>query len=287
MHDSGRSVSISPPSREADMDKITDKTLKALKKRGLRSWFAETADGARDLILGLVPADAMVGCGDSSTIRQLRIIEALRNRGNRTVNPFDITNTLKDQQSYFDFLFWPSLVASVCEVFLTGSNAVTEDGKIVSIDGAGNRVSGMFWGHQKSIIVVGTNKITKNLDDAMKRIKNVVAPEHIRRKGGSPPCTTTGKCHDCSGERRICAVTTIIEHKPITTEINVVIVNEDLGLGWDRSWPQERIESIAANHERFMCPLPPAAAERTDINKLWEMAQRKTGGRWLLGGSGD
>lgn len=264
------------------MEEMFNKTLEALKKRNLRGWYANTAEEARELILSIVPADAMVGLGDSSTIRQIGIVERLRDRGNKVVNPFDITKVLKDQESYFESLFWPSLVATVCEVFIAGTNAVTEDGKIVNIDGAGNRVSGMVWGHQKSIIVVGRNKITKNLDEALSRIKNVVAPEHIRRKGGSPPCTVSGRCHDCGGEKRICAVTTIIEHKPITSDINVVIVNEDLGLSWDRSWPQERIDGIAKNHERFMCPLPPAAAEKTDMKELWQMAKRKTKGMWLL-----
>jgi hypothetical protein len=193
---------------------------------------------------------------------------------------------LKDQQSYFEVLFWPSLVASVCEVFLAGTNAVTEDGKIVNVDGAGNRVSGMFWGHQKSILVVGKNKIAKNFGEALRRIKNTIAPEHIRRKGGSPPCTIKGHCMDCSGKERICAVTTIIEHKPITTEINVVIVDQDLGLGWDKSWPRERVDAISEQHEKFMCPLPPTTAERTDIAELWKMARNKTGNKWLLSAVG-
>lgn len=265
------------------MEKTIEKTLKALRKRSLKGWHAETAEAAKELILKLIPADAMVGIGDSSTVRQLRIIEALRERGTTTINPFDIAKIPTDPQSYFEFLFWPSLAASVCDVFLTGSNAVTEDGRIVNIDGAGNRVSGMFWGHQRSVIVVGMNKIAKNLDDALTRIKNVIAPEHIRRKGGSPPCTKTGECQDCSGERRICAVTTIIDHKPLTAEINVVIVNRDLGLGWDKSWPRERIARIAGEHDPFVCRLPKEVAERTDMKDLWQMARQKTGGKWLLG----
>jgi hypothetical protein len=265
------------------VDRTIEETLEALRKRNFAAWFAGTIGEARELIFGLVPGDAMVGIGDSSTVRQIGVVEGLRERGNRVVNPFDPSRVLRDRDSYFEFLFWPSLVATLCEVFIAGTNALTEDGKIVNIDGAGNRVSGLVWGHQKSIIVVGRNKITRNLDEALGRIKNVVAPEHIRRKGGSPPCTITGRCHDCKGEKRICAVTSIIEHKPITSEINVVIVDEDLGLSWDRSWPQERIDGITVKHERFMCPLPPEAAEKTDIKELWRIAREKTKGMWLLG----
>ena len=264
------------------MKKTIDKTLESMRKRNFTGLYADTANEAQNLILSIIPTDAMVGLGDSSTIRQLGVVERLKDRGNRVVNPFDITKVPKDQKSYFEFLFWPSLVATLCDVFLAGTNAVTEDGKIINVDGAGNRVSGMFWGHQKSIIVVGKNKITKNLDEAINRIKNVIAPEHTRRKGGSPPCTVTGRCHDCRGIERKCAITTIIEHKPITCDINVVIVNEDLGLGWERSWSQKRIDKIAEYHNRYVCSLSPTASEKTDIAELWQLARTKTKGMWLL-----
>jgi hypothetical protein len=73
----------------------------------------------------------------------------------------------------------------------------------------------------------------------------------------------------------VCAVTTIIERKTPHTEINVVIVDEDLGLGWDRSWPEERINRIVARHEEHMtlCPLPECILEPGNNEKLWEMAR--------------
>lgn len=264
------------------MKQIIRKTIKSLEKRLMKGWIAESADEAREIILGIVSPGAIVGVGDSSTVRQIGIIEALRTRGNRVINPFDLMRTreIKDTQTNFDILFWPSIEAAVCDVFLTGTNALTEDGRIVNVDGAGNRVAGMFWGHPVSILVVGKNKIVKNLDEALGRVKNVVAPEHLRRKGMSSPCTVTGRCHDCWGEKRVCAVTTIIERKPLLTEINVIIVNEDLGLAWDRSWPKKRIDSIVSRHEKFMClcPLPRTVLEKTDIKELWRMARLKRAG---------
>jgi hypothetical protein len=259
------------------MEQLIKKTAKSLEKRGIKSWAAPHAEAARKVILEIVSSDATVGIGDSSTVRQIGVIEALKARGNQVNNPFDPMKEIKDLQSNFDYLFWPSIEASICDVFLTGSNALTEDGKIVNVDGAGNRVAGMFWGHPVSILVVGKNKIVKNLDEALKRIKNVVAPEHIRRKGMSSPCTKTGRCHDCLGEERVCAVTTIIERRPVMTEIHVVIVNEDLGLSWDRSWPQERVNRIIARHEKFMClcPLPRTVLKKIDIGELWRMAKQK------------
>ncbi len=169
------------------------------------------------------------------------------------------------------------LEATLCDVFLTGSNSLTEDGRLLNVDGAGNRVAGMFWGHPTSVLVVGRNKIVKDLDEALDRVKNVIAPEHLRRKGAPTPCSKSGRCHDCLGPAKVCAVTTIIERKPPHTDIHVVIVNEDLGLGWDRSWPEDRIKKIVARHEEFMamCPLPACLLQPGTNEELWKMARAK------------
>lgn len=261
-------------------DPVIEKTIKSLKKRFIIGWAAQNAAHAREIICGIVPSQAVVGIGDSSSVRQIEVIEALKGRGHRVINGFDPSQEIKDVQTHFDYGFWPMLEATVCDVFLTGTNALTEDGKIVNVDGNGNRVAGMIWGHPVCILVVGKNKIVENLDRAMDRIKGVIAPEHIRRKGASSPCTKTGSCYDCVGETRVCAVTTIIEHKPIHVQIHVVIVNEDLGLGWDRSWSEERISRIVRNHEAFMslCPLPSCILEKGNNEKLWEMARQKKAG---------
>ena len=82
------------------MKKTIDKTLESMRKRNFKGWYAGTTEEAQNLILSIIPIDAMVGLGDSSTIRQLSVVERLRDRGNRVVNPFDITKVLKNQKSY-------------------------------------------------------------------------------------------------------------------------------------------------------------------------------------------
>ncbi|OFW56436.1 MAG: hypothetical protein A2133_11420 [Actinobacteria bacterium RBG_16_64_13] len=248
-----------------------------MKKRQIVGWAAEDAAEAREIVLKIVPAGAVVGTGDSSSVRQIGMVEALEARGNRVINGFALPDRVTDIQSLFDRAFWPMLQATLCDVFLTGSNSLTEDGRLVNVDGVGNRVAGMFWGHPLSVLVVGRNKIVKDLDEALDRVKNVIAPEHVRRKGAPTPCVKSGRCHDCVGPTRVCAVTTIIERRPAHTDLHVVVVDEDLGLGWDRSWPEERIRSIAARHEEFMslCPLPVCALEPGSSERLWEMAKTK------------
>jgi hypothetical protein len=263
---------------EQAMDDEIGRTLEALKKRYLQASRVENRKEARGLILDLIPADATVAVGDSSTVRQTEVIKALKARGTRVINPFDHEKKIENEEAFFDLLFRPSIEGSVSDVHLTGTNALTEDGVLLNIDGAGNRVAGMFWGHPLSIIVVGKNKIVRNLDEAFERVKNMVAPEHIRRRGGSTPCTVDGKCHDCSGPKRVCAVTSMIEHKPILTEIHVVIVNEDLGLSWDRGWPEERIRSIAQHHEQFSWSPSHEVLQTINTKQLWEKLRLKRGG---------
>jgi hypothetical protein len=246
-----------------------DRTLKGLKGRGFQAHFAKDRTDARNLILGLIPQNATVCIGGSLTVGQIGIVKALRERDTRVINPFDPNQRIENEDTFFEFLFRPSLEASLGHVFLTGTNAVTEDGKLLNIDAAGNRVAGMFWGHPLSILIVGKNKIVKDLDKAFWRVKNVVAPEHIRRGGDNTPCAVTGRCHDCLGPERVCAVTTIIEHKPLLTDIHVVIVNEDLGLGWDRDWPEQRIKDIAGRQDKSG-RAPSKMVTGVDIKRCWE-----------------
>ena len=115
------------------------------------------------------------------------------------------------------------------QIFLTGTNALTEDGRLVNIDGIGNRVSAMAFGPETVFVVAGINKIVPDLDSALDRIKNVVSPLNARRLNLDLPCARLGRCTDCNHDLRICNVVTIIEGKPLHTNLKVVLVGEELG----------------------------------------------------------
>jgi hypothetical protein len=266
-----------------ETDPTIEKVVKAVGKRKMIGIAAENVDHARELICNIVPKDAVIGIGDSSSVRQIDVVKVLEERGNRVISGFNPKKKITDLQSHFDNGFWPMLEATVCDVFLTGSNAITEDGRIINIDGNGNRVAGMIWGHPVTILVIGRNKIVENLEQGMDRVKNVIAPEHLKRKGAPSACIKSGRCHDCIGPHRACAVTSIIESGPPHTMINVIMVDEDLGLGWERSWPLQRINRIIKRHEEHMvmCPMPECIFEKGNNEKLWEMArQKKRGAVW-------
>ena len=147
-----------------------------------------------------------------------------------------------------------------CNVFISSSNAVTLDGKLVNIDGGGARVTGMVFGPHLSIVVAGRNKIVKDVDEALYRIKHVIAPFHAKTIKWNCPCVEKGQCVEpeevCDPNRSICNVTVVLERRPAGTEIEiaVLLVDEDLGLSWDPQWPQDRIDRILAEYEEFTPP---------------------------------
>ena len=255
------------------MDKEIETILRSLRSRHLNGVFVENSEVAKSKILDLIPNDAVVGIGDSTTVRQVGVKEELKKRGTKLLDGYDrktVYTSIKDWEELHNKLVEKS---TMCDVFLTGTNAITQDGRLVNVDAAGNRVAGMFWGHPTTIIVVGRNKIVKNLDEAFHRLRNVIAPNHIRLRavelGGrrfETPCVITGECNDCRVRDRMCNVFTIIESKPLRTNITAIIINEDLGLGWDESWPRERIAKIIENYKRFVW-IPPADLVRWQISR--------------------
>jgi hypothetical protein len=241
------------------MNEEIAQTIKSLKLRSINSIYAIDRNEAKAKILELIPQQSVVGIGDSTTMRQISVIEALKKRGTTVFDGFsreqkiprtDGRNLLRE--------------STLSDVFLTGTNALTVDGRLVNVDGMGNRVAGMFYGHQLSIIAVGKNKLVENLDEAFHRVRKIISPNHLRIRsvelGGRAryaPCIATGVCTDCRSKDRSCNIYTIIEGKPRGTNINVVIVDEDLGLSWDESWPQERISSIKEDYKKYVWVPPP------------------------------
>ena len=217
------------------MNQDIETTIKALKKNNFNVEYSEKAEDVADIVLKLIPEDATLEMAGSMSVNQTGIKDLLIKRGNKGLvpegkfNPFEVLKTRKD-------------------VLLVSTNAVTLDGKLVNTDGMGNRVTGMVYGPAQVILVVGRNKIVKDVPAALERVQQVIAPYHARNMGIPTPCAKTGKCEDCNSPARICNITTIINKRPPGIDFTIILVNEDLGLGWDPDWPEERKEKIAAGY---------------------------------------
>ena len=171
-------------------------------------------------------------------MRQLGIVKALQERGTTVLDPVAPSYGLAE---FKEEMIMPTLLKATLgsDVFISGTNALTEDGKLVNIDGLGNRMAGIMFGARTSIVVVGRNKLVKNVDEALNRIRNTITPALTKRRELPLPCAKTGKCVDCNMPERACNITVIIEKKPPLTDLKVIVVNDDLGLGWDPDWPQK------------------------------------------------
>lgn len=199
------------------------KVVEAMNRNNFNAKYLENKEEAIKEILSLIPDNSSkIGVGGSVTIAQLGLLELLEkstheilDHGKAGLSPEEALEIRRLQLT--------------CDVFLTGTNAVTLDGKLVNTDGIGNRVASMIFGPKRVIIIVGINKIVNNIDEAITRIENIAAPLNNKRLNRPNPCVKTGKCMNCNGPTRICNVTTILSKRPGLTDIHVFIVGEELG----------------------------------------------------------
>jgi len=222
----------------AGINKDVETVVKALKANRFDPVeFVEEAGAATRLILDMIPLEATVGVPGSTSVRQIDLVAQLKKRGTLVIDVAAPSELPPEE------LMRQTLRS---DVLLTSSNAVTLDGKLVNIDGFGNRVAGMTFGPKRVILVIGMNKVVRDVNEAIDRIKNVIAPYHCMVRGAKTPCAIELHCTDCKSPERICNVTTIIEKKHSLTEIAIVLVGEDMGLGWHPDWTEERKERIAS-----------------------------------------
>ena len=120
--------------------------------------------------------------------------------------------------------------ATPCDLFLLSANALTADGRIVNIDGRGNRVAASIAGPSRVVYVIGRNKIVEGgVDEAIARIKRCACPPNCRRLGKKTPCAATGVCADCDSPDRICKVTAVFDRRPTGVPTLAIVVDADLG----------------------------------------------------------
>jgi L-lactate utilization protein LutB len=204
-------------------EKQVERTINALKKNNFEALFVQDSKAAFEEVMKRIPDGATVGIGGSVTLTQLRLQEALEKRGIHLIWPFQ--QAKNDEERLL--LIQKSFSA---DVFLSSTNAVTEDGELFNVDASGNRVGAMFIGPKKTIIVTGVNKIVKDLGAAEKRVKEWVAPQNAKRLGKKTPCVETGVCGDCSSPDRICNIYVALAKRPSRTEVVIILVGEKLGI---------------------------------------------------------
>lgn len=205
--------------------KLCDKLIKNLKKRHFEAFYAENGTKALETALGLIPKDETVSWGGSVSLSQIGLIEYLKNNDYNVINR-DLAKNPEEKYA----LLTKALTAFT---YLTGTNAITDEGELVNVDCIGNRVAALMFGPKNVIVIIGVNKITHSLEEAIKRARNVAAPTNMQRitsiSGKQTPCLTDGVCHDCLSTDSICSNIVVTRLCNPLGRIKVIVVNEDLG----------------------------------------------------------
>ena len=208
------------------MTKIS-KTKKALEKNGFDVYQVENKEKAKEIFFNDILPEInpkTVSYGDSMSAESTGILEKLKKIENiKFIEPFDEEETRKEQ-------IQASKDALQGDLFIAGSNAVTKTGLLVNLDMVGNRIAGITFGPRKVVLIIGKNKITKDLESAMERVKKIAPKNAARYPDLNLPCQKTGKCMDCSSPNRICNSWLITEKSYPKGRIKIIFVEEDLGL---------------------------------------------------------
>lgn len=236
-------------------ESLARKVINSLARNNIEAEYVTDCSQALAKVIEAIPQNATIGIGDSVTLHQIGLFNWLEKERRKVFDPF--ARSASGERVYKQAEVLNVMrQAMTADVFLASSNAVTLDGKLVNIDGRGNRVAAMLFGPLKTILVIGANKIVRNVDEAMTRIKFIAAPmnnrRHINKHGDTflsmgmdlskIPCIATGACiardiwSGCESRIRSCHKIIIIDGQekramsPEESGISVIIVGKSLGI---------------------------------------------------------
>ncbi len=195
--------------------------VKNLKSRHFDAWYCETKEEALKMALSLIPEGASVGWGGATSCKEIGLQDAVRQGNYRAIDRDACKTPEEKNQAAREALF--------ADVFLTGANALSLDGQMVSIDGIGNRVAAIVYGPGTVLVVAGMNKVMDSLEGAVTRARTVAAPINKQRFATQTPCEITGSCADCRSEGCICNQILITRNCRPAGRIKFILVGEELG----------------------------------------------------------
>ncbi len=209
-----------------------EKTMKNLERNNIKPYFVETKAEVVPLIKSLINKGESISNGGSESLKECGVFDLVKNGDYDFIDRTGLEGEAV-RQAY--------IRAFGCDTYLCSSNAVTENGELYNVDGNSNRVACIVYGPKQVIMVVGINKIVKDINEAIERVKCCAAPPNTVRLGLNTPCSKTGKCvslmtkenplmpEGCASEHRICCSYVVTAQQRHKDRIKVIIVNEKLG----------------------------------------------------------
>lgn len=198
-----------------------ERTIVSLEQHGFEVQFFKTGREAADAALREIPQNASIGLGGSATVKTINLLEAVLSGQYRLFNQYNPQLSPDEQLEM-------RRRGMLADYYLTGTNAITETGELVNVDGIGNRVAAQIFGAPRVLIFASVKKIVKDVDAALERIRTIAAPLNARRFGIDVPCIHGEPCSKCPTDKTLCNITAIIHHQR-TGRIKIFLIDEDLG----------------------------------------------------------
>ena len=217
--------------KKAVIEKRIMRTGEKLKKNNMEFYYAETSADIRKIVKSLISEGDVITNGGTMTMQECGLYDML---SSPEYNYIDRSKVAPEEVRDV------YIKAFSADVYITSSNAITEDGVLYNVDGNSNRVAALLYGPKSVIVVCGINKIVKNIDEAIKRVKTIAAPQNTIRLGIETPCGKTGECvslrkenpelcDGCHGDTRICCNYVVSAQQRHIDRIKVIIIGEEYG----------------------------------------------------------
>ena len=197
---------------------LAQKVIKGLQSRNMTGYYAVSREEAKALAQKLIPEGCSIAMGGALSAHEIGLVASVKTGNYRFLDRDAATDKRAAMLAAYD-----------ADWFLSSVNAMTEDGVLINIDGNANRVSAIAQGPKHVLFIVGMNKVCSDVDDAMKRARNVAAPTNAQRFGLSTPCSKTGACMNCKSPDTICCQFLITRFSRHPGRIHVILVNDNLG----------------------------------------------------------
>lgn len=203
-------------------EKRIERTMENLRKNNMEPYYITNIDKLYETLGNLIAENSTVSSGGSQTLYETGILEFFRkgdyNFLDRYTPGLTPDQTLEIQRKAF-----------FADTYVTSVNAITEDGELFNVDGNGNRVAALTYGPTQVVVIVGHNKLVKNLDEAFERNRSVSGPTNAKRLNKKTPCVQTGYCMECESPDRICNTYVVTKRQNIPNRIKVIILNKSFG----------------------------------------------------------
>lgn len=196
--------------------------IQALKQRNMEASYAATKEEALEQALAWIPEGSCIGWGGSVSIDAIGLKDAVRQGNYRVIDRDTAANAEEKEAMYRRIL-------ADCDYFLTSTNAISQDGVLVNIDGTANRLAAMCYGPRHVLYIVGMNKVVATAEDALHRARNEAAPINAMRFGLKTPCSKTGCCYDCKSPDTVCCQILFTRFNHTPGRVKVILVEDSLG----------------------------------------------------------